>query len=239
MNVLINTTYRSDAEEIMDDLDYNGPILHDALDKLAKINQWLGGNKVTINGLKKALKNHPKHKPVTIIDLGCGGGDILREVSLFGKRNGYQFHLIGIDANQHTIAYAQVLSEGYDNIEFIAIDIFSDTFRSLNYDLVLTTLFFHHFKEDALVSFLKPVLKKAKLGVVVNDLHRHKLAYYLFRLLSITIKNKTIVEDGLTSVLRGFKREELVHMSKQLQINYQIQWKWAFRFQWILKKKNV
>lgn len=239
MSLLVNTKYRSEAEEIMDDLEYNGPILHDALDKLAKINQWLGGNKVTINGLTKVLKNQSKNEPITIIDLGCGGGDILREVSQFGKRNGYQFQLIGIDANQHTVAYAKILSKEYDNIEFKAIDIFSEEFKALQYDLVLTTLFLHHFKNDELVLFLKPVLEKAKLGMVVNDLHRYKLAYYLFKLLCTTIKNKTIVEDGLTSVLRGFKRQELVEISQQLDTNYQIQWKWAFRFQWILKQNNL
>ncbi|MEH6536751.1 MAG: methyltransferase domain-containing protein [Psychroserpens sp.] len=237
MSFLVSTTYRSEEEEIMDDLDYNGPILHDALDKLAKINQWLGGNKVTINGLKKVLKNHPKNEVITLIDLGCGGGDIFREVSRFGKRNGYKFHLIGIDANQHTVDYANTLSETYDNIEFKAIDVFSEDFKQLKYDVVLTTLFLHHFKEDELVSFLKPVLKNAKLGIVVNDLHRHKLAYYLFKVLCTTIKNKTIAEDGLTSVLRGFKRLEIVNISEQLNANYHIQWKWAFRFQWILKQK--
>ncbi|MCD2258338.1 methyltransferase domain-containing protein [Psychroserpens luteolus] len=237
MSLLVNTKYRSDAEEIMDDLDYNGPILHDALDKLAKINQWLGGNKVTLSGLKKVLKNQPKGKPITIIDLGCGSGDMLRTVSQFGKRNGYNFQLLGIDANHHTIDYAKASSKAYKNIEFKAIDIFSEDFKQLNYDLVLTTLFLHHFKEDELVSFLKPVLVKAKLGIVVNDLHRHKLAYYLFKLLCLTIKNKTIIEDGLTSVLRGFKRQELIHISQQLHANYQIEWKWAFRFQWLLKQK--
>jgi 2-polyprenyl-3-methyl-5-hydroxy-6-metoxy-1,4-benzoquinol methylase len=235
MSGLVSTKYRSEEEEIMDDLDYNGPILHDALDKLAKINQWLGGNIVTINGLKIALKNHDKNKVITLIDLGCGGGDILREIARFGKRNGYNFKLIGIDANQNTVDYANELSQDYDNIEFRAIDIFSEDFEQLDYDLVLTTLFLHHFKEDELVTFLKPVLEKAKLGIVVNDLHRHKLAYYLFKLLCTTIKNKTIVEDGLTSVLRGFKRPELENISQQLNANYNLQWKWAFRFQWILK----
>jgi len=239
MSLLISTKYRSDQEEIMDDLDYNGPILHDALDKLAKINQWLGGNKVTINGLKKTLKNHSKDQVITIVDLGCGGGDVLREVSRFGTRNNYKFHLIGIDANQNTIDYARASSETYDNIEFKAIDIFSEKFKQLNYDVVLTTLFLHHFKEKELVSFLNPVLKKAKYGVVINDLHRHKLAYYLFKLLSLTIKNQTIVKDGLTSVLRGFKRKELVDISQQLKAKYQIQWKWAFRFQWILIQKEI
>ena len=225
MSLLVSTKERSDEEEIMDDLDYNGPILHDSLDKLAKINQWLGGNIVTITGLKKVLSKHPKKKIITIIDLGCGGGDILREVSRFGEKNGYKFKLMGIDANPHTINYANTLSENYPNIEFKAIDIFSEAFKTLKYDLVLTTLFLHHFKNDELVTFLKPVLEKAKLGIVVNDLHRHKLAYYLFKLLSITIKNKTIVQDGLTSVLRGFNRKELEVISQRLDSNYQIHWK--------------
>ncbi len=78
---------------------------------------------------------------------------------------------------------------------------------------------------------------KTKLGIIVNDLHRHKLAYYLFKLLCTTIKNKTIIEDGLTSVLRGFKQQELKEISEKINADYQIQWKWAFRFQWILKQK--
>jgi len=238
MSILVSTKYRSEAKEIMDDLDYNGPILHDALNKLAKINQWLGGNIVTINGLKKALKSHKKTETITIIDLGCGGGDILREVATFGKKHNYNFKLVGLDANPHTINYAKTLSQKYDNIEFKTIDIFSEAFKTLEYDLVLTTLFLHHFKEAELVSSLKPVLEKAKLGIVVNDLHRNKIAYYLFKLLCLTIKNKTIVEDGLTSVLRGFKRKELEAISTKINANYQIQWKWAFRFQWILKNKK-
>jgi hypothetical protein len=37
--------------------------------------------------------------------------------------------------------------------------------------------------------------------------------------------------------LRGFKKKELVYFSKKLQLsNYKIQWKWAFRYQWIIKK---
>jgi hypothetical protein len=101
---------------------------------------------------------------------------------------------------------------------------------------VLATLFPHHFKEPQLVSFLKNTLKQTKIAVIVNDLHRHKLAYYLFMLLSAFIKNKMIIEDGLTSVLRGFKRRDLIDLSKKLQVKPQISWKWAFRFQWILKR---
>ena len=239
MSVLVDTKYRSDQEEIMDDFDYQGEILHDSLDKLAKINRWLGGNKVTIDGLKKLLKNHPKSEPLTIVDLGCGSGDILRQIAAYGKQQDYDFELVGIDANVHTVEYARQLSLDFNNIDYKAIDIFSDEFKNLDYDIVITTLFLHHFKENELISFLEPVLKKAKKGIVVNDLHRHKMAYYLFKLLSTTIKNRTIVEDGLTSVLRGFKKDELIKISEDIGAHYEINWKWAFRYQWLLKNSRL
>ncbi len=234
MSFLVDTTYRTEEAEIMDDFSIDGAILHDALDKLATINKLLGGNGVTLDGLKILLKNHSKDVPISIIDLGCGGGDILRSIAAFGQREGYSFQLIGVDANKNATDYAETLSKDYDNISFVHVDIFSESFKRMNYDVVITTLFLHHFKEKQLLELLNHLLKKAKIGVVVNDLHRHRLAYYLFKLVTVPVKNKMIIEDGLTSVLRGFKRKDLVDLSKELKIRYQLKWKWAFRYQWIL-----
>ena len=237
MSLIINTKYRTNEAEIMDDFSIHGEILHKTLDTLARINKWLGGNHVTISSLKKVLSNHPKTVPITIIDLGCGGGDILRKISNYGKKEGYIFNLIGVDANKDAVAHASRLSKKQDNIRFIACDIFSEEFETLQYDLVLSTLFLHHFKEAQILDLLQKLINKAKLGVIVNDLHRHAIAYYLFQLVCLTIKNQMIIDDGLTSILRGFKREELVSFSNKLQVKPQVKWKWAFRYQWIIQKQ--
>ena len=78
MDFFISTKQRSDKEELMDDFSIGGDLLRDTLDKLENINRWLGGNKVTVNGLQSLLKHHPKEKEITIIDVGCGHGDILQ-----------------------------------------------------------------------------------------------------------------------------------------------------------------
>ena len=236
MSLIRSTKLRTDATEIMDDFSISGKILRNTLNTLAHINKWLGGNKVTLNGLKKVINNHPKREPIIIVDLGCGGGDILRKVSKYGKKEGYLFKLIGIDANKDATVYAREISKNYPEISFINCDVFSEEFESVKCDIVLTTLFLHHFKEDQIIDLLSSLKKRAKLGIVVNDLHRHSLAYYLFKLVCLTIKNKMIIEDGLTSVLRGFKRKELENFSKKLQVRPQIKWKWAFRYQWIIQK---
>ncbi|RPD99678.1 methyltransferase domain-containing protein [Aureibaculum marinum] len=236
MGFFIETKYRSNVLEIMDDFSLKGDCLYNTLDQLATINKWLGGNRVTLNGIKKLLKNYPKNKEFTVIDLGCGNGDMLRIVYRYLKKKHYKFKLIGIDANIFTINYAKKLSKNYPEITYLQQDVFSEDFKLLNYDLVLATLFYHHFKENELVNLLSSQLKIAKLGIIVNDLHRHRLAYYLFKGLTLFIKNPMVKEDGLTSILRGFKRKELYALSEKLKANAEIKWRWAFRFQWIIKR---
>jgi len=239
MSFLVDTSHRSSEMEIMDDFTMEGALFRDTLDKLEIINRFLGGNSVTINGLKNLLKNQSKNKTITIVDLGCGNGDILRDVAKFGRKNNYSFNLIGIDANLAAIEYAKELSKEYSELSFKTIDILSEDFKKQSYDVVLCTLFLHHFKNEELISFLKTTTNKATIGVVVNDLHRHKLAYYLFKLIGFFIKNKMVRQDGLTSVLRAFKREDLENIAKEIKVHFSIQWKWAFRYLWILKKDFI
>ena len=236
MSFLVDTTFRSDATEIMDDFSLEGKMFRDTLDKLETINRTLGGNAVTIGGLKKLIQNQPKDKTITIVDLGCGHGDILRDIAKFGRKRGYTFKLIGIDANQDAVDYADELSTEYPELSFETIDIFSSEFQQVEFDVVLCTLFAHHFKDDELKSLLKGLVSKAKMGIVINDLHRHRLAYYLFKLIGLFVKNRMVREDGLTSILRAFKRKDLENLSKEINAKASIQWKWAFRYQWILTK---
>ena len=239
MSFLVDTSHRSSEMEIMDDFTMEGVLIRDTLDKIEIINRFLGGNTVTIKGLKKILKNQSKNKTITIVDLGCGNGDILRDVAKFGRKNNYSFKLIGIDANLAAIEYAKELSKEYSELSFKTIDILSEDFKKESYDIVLCTLFLHHFKNEELISFLKTTIEKATIGVVVNDLHRHKLAYYLFKLIGFFIKNKMVRQDGLISVLRAFKRKDLENISTQIKVHFSIQWKWAFRYLWILKKDYI
>ena len=237
MSFFVDTTYRSNAIEIMDDLSMDGALLIDTLHKLDTINKWLGGNAITLNGIKKLLKGHSKKKELTIVDIGCGSGDMLRQVARYGKKEGYIFKLIGVDANKCIIDHAEKISLEYPEISYLHQDIFSEEFKESSYDIVLATLFLHHFKEDELVILLNQIQQKSRVGIVVNDLHRHALAYYLFKLLSVVIKNEMVKQDGLTSILRGFKKEELEEISIKIKAESHIAWKWAFRYQWIIDNR--
>ena len=235
--MFINTTYRSTQQEEMDDLSMEGDLLQHTLDQLVLINKRLGGNKATINGLHTLLKTQPKDVTISIVDLGCGSGDILRAVADYGRKNSFTFNLTGIDANAYTVNYARKLSVNYPEISYIEMDVQSIEFSGIPFDMVITTLFLHHFTDQEIERLLIPVVKKARIGVVINDLHRSKTAYFLFKVISLFIKNPMVKKDGAISVLRGFKKNELITISKKLNNTVSsVRWKWAFRYQWIIKK---
>lgn len=235
----INTQYRTQETEIMDDFSLQGEELRSALDQIAKINQFLGGNKLTLEGIKKLLKNTDVSQTIVIADIGCGNGDMLRMLARFGQKNNINFQLIGIDANAFTINHARILSHDFKNIEYRCMDIFSEEFTTIHYDIVLCTLTLHHFSDEDIIDIITIFNKNATRGIVINDLHRSKLAYVLFELICFVFNlNKMGRKDGLVSILRGFKKRELEAFSKKINLkNDTINWKWAFRYQWIIAKK--
>lgn len=236
--MLINTQYRTDQPETMDDFAMEGEILRDALDKIARINQLLGGNQLTLRGVQKLIGNNSKTTTITIVDVGCGNGDMLRTLADYGLKNNLNFQLIGIDANNFTVNHAEHLSQNYPNITYQCEDIFDKPFEQLKYDIVLCTLTLHHFKDNEIIHLLKVFNTNSNLGIVINDLHRSAIAYRLFQALCIVFRlNDMSRDDGLISILRGFKKVELTHFSEKLNFtSYKIQWKWAFRYQWIISK---
>ncbi len=236
--MIINTNSRTDNSEIMDDFALEGEILRKALDKIAKINQLLGGNQLTLQGVQELIHNIDINQQITILDVGCGNGDMLRKLADFGIKNKYNFKLIGIDANAFTINYAQKLSKNYTNISYNCEDIFDKQFSKLKYDIVLCTLTLHHFKNNEIEGLLQLFYENSKIGIIINDLQRSAISYRLFQLLCFVFRlDEMPKKDGLTSILRGFKKEELIDFSEKLKFKkYIIHWKWAFRYQWIIRK---
>ena len=225
---------RSNALEIMDDLDCSGEVVHQTLRELEFINRTLGGNSITVSGVHQLLKIKEIRDP-EILDLGCGGGDMLMLLKKNLKRYYPDIKLHGIDANHYIIQYA--VDHCSDNsIRFSTLNIFNEDFRKLNCDIAIATLFLHHFTAERLTGFLKQLINQCRVGIVINDLHRHSLAYYSIKILTqLFSKSKMVKYDAPLSVLRGFTRREWEQILKQAGISqYKLKWRWAFRWQLII-----
>lgn len=238
--MLIDLSQRSSQPELMDDFREGLKRLRIVFDDINRVNTILGGSSITVNAVAKLMKENPKES-YTVVDMGCGDGNMLREVSKYCKKKAIKVRLIGIDLNAEALQLAEEASTSYPEIEFQHRDILELKVTDLNCDIVINTLTMHHFVNKDLLIFLEKFNQLASIGVVINDLHRSRWAYYLFKAFSlIFIKTKTAKIDGLISISKGFIKSDLIQYSKSLpEIQHDIQWKWAFRYVWIMQPNRL
>ena len=105
-------------------------------------------------------------------------------------------------------------------------------------DIIFSSLFCHHFTDREMVKQLQWMQANARLGFFINDLHRHRVAYYSIKTLTALFSNSYLVKhDAPLSVARGFTQKEWLQLFNTAGIsNFSIEWKWAFR--WLIVVKN-
>ncbi|SFU10716.1 Methyltransferase domain-containing protein [Algoriphagus locisalis] len=223
---------RSTEKELMDDLNCSGEELEQTLRELKTINRWLGGNDVTTSGLAQIFERYPQDS-YTVADIGCGGGDMIRVMDDWAKSLKKDINFTGIDANRNIIDLAKVRLADLPKVAWKVQNVFDSEFSEDKVDISTCTLFTHHFTDSELVGLLKSLQAKSRLGIVINDLHRHWFAYgsikFLTRLFS---KSPMVRHDACLSVLRSFSRSDWERILNRAGIvDFSISWNWAFRWQ--------
>ncbi|TAE14464.1 MAG: methyltransferase domain-containing protein [Bacteroidetes bacterium] len=230
---------RSYELEMMDYPITNRADIFQNFEEILFINRYLGGAEHTFNALQKMLAPY-KGQTLTIADIGAGGGDTLAYIWKRKRQLGCEVKLVGVDLMPEAIDFAKQKFPEVP-IQWVCED-FETWLPTQKPDIVLCGLFCHHLTDEQMVKFLRLAYQNTRIGFIINDLHRHFLAYYSIKWLTrLFAKSPLTRNDAPLSVLRGFSRKELTHFFQQAQIDtYKITWKWAFRFLCMAQKnKNI
>ncbi|PIP82631.1 MAG: SAM-dependent methyltransferase [Elusimicrobia bacterium CG_4_9_14_3_um_filter_62_55] len=224
----VDFSRRSDALELMDADDSPEAELRETFRQLAFINRRLGGHAATLGALNALTP--PGTKRLRILDAGCGDGDAGSVILDWAASRGIAAELHGIDLSKGSVALAR--ERRRPGLSFSQDDLFSLD-AGEDYDIVHAGLLLHHCPGDDAARALKAMHERARLGVAVNDLHRHPLAYLGIRSMTALFSgNRLIRHDAPLSVLRGFSRGELEALCRQTRLPApEIRWRWAFRWQ--------
>src|SRR5580698_3870892 len=88
----------------------------DCLRSLETVNRWLRGYRPTLAWLDRLPLG--LRDPVHTVDVGSGGGDLLRQIARLARRRGIAVRLSGIDLNPYA---ARAAAEGFHEFFQIAL----------------------------------------------------------------------------------------------------------------------
>jgi SAM-dependent methyltransferase len=204
---VFNRMQRSAQIEILDG-EVETADLADILHDLARFNGIMQGHQPVLRWLDRAVKSLPPNRPLTLLDIGSGYGDLLRAVRGWARKRGRSLRLIGVDLSPQVVDVARSVTPDSDEIEYHAADIFAFT-PPAPIDLVVTSLVTHHLSDDLIARFLRWIETNASRGWMIYDLQRSVIPFYFIAFAGIVLRLHPVVTyDGRVSVARSLTRRE-------------------------------
>jgi 2-polyprenyl-3-methyl-5-hydroxy-6-metoxy-1,4-benzoquinol methylase len=227
---MIDLSRRRDLPEVMDDPDLPPAVYVRCLTDLAAVNRWTLTHRATLAWLARATRGWAPGRPLTVLDVACGDGDLLRAIHRWATRAGLRPVLAGIDLNPGSARAAAAATPADMVIEWRTGDVF-DHAPIPPPDFIVTSQFTHHLTDAQVVSFLQWLERHAGRGWFVADIQRHIIPYYGFRVLAWVMRWHRIVRlDGTASVARSFRRADWVALLARAGIaDATIRWALPFR----------
>jgi len=200
---------RAYTPELMDTEDCGYEEFRACLSDLATVNRLTLTHRATLGFLDRLARSDllPKDRPLRLVDVGSGYGDLLRRVDLWAGRRGIAVALVGIDLNPWSGRSAAEATPPGRPIRWVTGDVFEYADEPI--DVVVSSQFAHHLDDAALRRFLCWMEEKARIGWLVADLHRHALPYHVFRFWSWAAGwHRFVRNDGPISITRSLSLAE-------------------------------
>jgi SAM-dependent methyltransferase len=192
--------------------------LRACLRDISRVTALLGGYRPTMHWLSHVYGVMPvQPRPIHIVDVGCGYGDFLRRIHRWAQDRNLPVTLTGIDLNPDTVQVARAATIP-GTVTYLAGNAF-DFHPPQGIDIVISSLVMHHLENREIVDLLDWMESNAKLGWFINDLHRQKLSWRLFRMLAAVMPwHRFVKHDGPVSILRSFRTADWTALLKAAAI---------------------
>lgn len=194
----------ADLREAMDDPSCDGERLNATYAQFALVNRWL-------TGWRRVFERWivPRARPgATLLDIGCGGGDVARNLAAWSAAAGVPLAITAVDPDARALAFARARRTG-QQVRYRQAAVEDLVAEGERYDFVISNHVLHHLGEGELPAFLAATASMATVAALHNDLRRNATALLAFASLRPLFRGSFIVPDGLRSIRRAYRPDEL------------------------------
>jgi SAM-dependent methyltransferase len=209
---------RSNEPERIDTGDYTEDEYKTFLREIRFINRWIGDRWALQKSLLKTVSDSNLSE-FSVLDVGAGSGEILKEIALFARKTNRKARLVGVDLNP--LSADSIATEGreFSEIRSVQGDAMSLPFDDDAFDYSICSLFTHHFTDEGVVEIMQEMKRVSRRCIFVIDLHREPGAYRAYKLFCFVFRiSKLVRDDGLLSIKKGFQPEELRQLALEARL---------------------
>lgn len=205
---------RSTELERIDTGDYTPAEYATFLREIAFINRYVGDRRALKKSLLREIRQNDLRE-FSVLDVGCGSGELLRMIAEFAEGSDRKAQLTGIDLNSISSATTRSESREFPEIASVRGDAFHLPFADGAFDYAISSLFFHHLTDEQIPVALKEMSRVSRRGIFLIDLHRDAVTYLGYKLLCFVFRISPLVRhDGSLSIRKGFRLGELRHLGE-------------------------
>jgi len=233
---VIDLSVRSHEPEWMDADDVSDAEFAACMADLATVNTLTLARPPTLAFVARLFAATPPDRPLTLVDVGYGAGDMLRAIRRMARKRGRAIRLIGLDINPRSAPAATALTPDGMDIDYRTGDAFLIPVEE-PIDLIVSSLVTHHMDDAEIIAFLQWMEERARIGWFVNDLHRHWLPYHFFRAFSAAMRWHPFVRhDGPLSIARAFRRADWRGLLERAGVADVARVRWRFPFRYCVER---
>ena len=231
---------RNLRDELLDLDEASYEEVRDSLRDVKTVNRYLSGYRVLLHHIKKLLKRHREDRPFTVLDAATGSADQPIAFAKVARTMGIPVRIIAIDINAKMLKMAKEETSEYPEIHLVQSDILSLPFKDEEFDLAINNLSLHHFSWNNSITIIRAIYKSARLGFLINDLHRSRVAYMaIFLLTRIFTRNRLTRYDAPVSVMNAFTPSEFRELARQAEIEtFEIHRHFPYRIAFLGQKND-
>jgi hypothetical protein len=213
------------GRELLDDPAADPAAVRESLHNIARSNRWFGGRQAVRHGLAQLCRGLPAGMTLTMLDVGTGLGDLPLDAVRWGAGRGIRLVPFGLERSRPAAVLAR--DAGLPMILGCAGAL---PIKPRSVDIVVLSQVAHHMHSDAVVKMARELTRVARVGVVLADLRRSRLAMIGFWFGSRMLRfDPATRADGLTSVRRSYTRMELKTLLARAGIDANVEQRPGFR----------
>ncbi len=202
------------VSEYVDRTDNDPHLLGQDLANLRTINKYFGGLNVVLKAIAPVFAAASKQATLRILDLATGSADHAVAICELARRMGVSVSVVAVDKNPQVLAIASEQTALFTEIRIEQGDILDLPYANGSFDIVTASLIIHHLDRAGAVRLLLEMKRLSRILCIVNDLHRSWPAFVLTWLHAhVSTRNPLSRHDGPLSILRAFRRNELLALA--------------------------